>query len=94
MSHAIVRVKVADPKLFWEVFRSRGRVLREKYGSRGVRVFHLAEDPNTILLEFDWERADIERFLADPEVPPTMKSGSAIGAPEFTFAEPIGELAA
>ena len=49
---------------------------------------------DSVVLEFEWDPEDIARFLADPEVKTTMQRGGALGAPEFTLVEPIGELAA
>ena len=94
MSHAVVRVKVAEIGQFWRVFETDGKVLREKYGSRGVRAYREIGRADSVVLEFEWDPGDIARFLADPEVKTTMQRGGALGAPEFTLVEPIGELAA
>ena len=41
---------------------------------------------------FDWDRADLERFLQDPEVPETMESAGLRGRPDFTFVEEAATL--
>jgi heme-degrading monooxygenase HmoA len=87
MAHAIAKTRVKDFDLFRETFTTRGAAKRREFGSRGARVFRGADDPNEVIVVFDWERSDIEAFLADPEVPEVMKAAGLEGPPTFTFVE-------
>jgi hypothetical protein len=86
------RVTIGEFEQFWSVFTTAGAEKRREHGSRGARVFRSADDPNEVWLLFDWDRAEFEGFLADPEVLPTMRSGGAQGPPEVRYVEPAGEL--
>jgi hypothetical protein len=88
----LVEVSIGEWDQFWSVFTSAGQELRTAHGSRGVQAFRDADDPHRVWLLFDWTRDEFERFLADPQVPPTMRSGGAQGPPTAHFLERAGEL--
>jgi heme-degrading monooxygenase HmoA len=87
MAYAIARSRVKDFDQFRETFTTRGAAKRREHGSRGARVFRGADDPNEVVIVFDWERSDIEAFLADPEAPEVMKAAGLEAPPTFTFVE-------
>jgi hypothetical protein len=88
----LVSVDIAEWERFWSVFTSAGQEKRTEHGSNGVQVFRETDDPTKVWFLFDWDRDRFEQFLADPEVPPTMRSGGAQGPPAARFVEPMGEL--
>ncbi len=92
MAHTISRVRVADFDRFIEVFSTRGAAKRAEYGCRGVVVHRAADDPNVVVNVFDWDLADIERFMADPEVEDIMEAAGLEHRPEFTHVERVTEL--
>lgn len=94
MGHAVARVRIADFDEFIETFSTRGLNKRSEHGSRGVRVFRSADDPHQLINVFDWDRAGVEAFLADPEAPTIMAEAGLEGPPEWTFVELAGEFEA
>jgi quinol monooxygenase YgiN len=92
MAYTIARVRVADFDRFIETFSTRGKDKRAEYGSRGVTVFRSAEDPNALVNVFDWDREDVEAFMADPEVGEIMAAAGLEAPPEYTFVERMAEL--
>ncbi|MCL4802425.1 MAG: hypothetical protein KJ025_22730 [Burkholderiales bacterium] len=67
--------------------------MRRRHGSRRAEAFRGGDDPNRVYLVIDWESREApERFRADPEVPPTMRSGGITAPPQFTFVEQVAEL--
>jgi quinol monooxygenase YgiN len=90
----LVRVRFDDWDQFWSQFTSAGAKMRRSHGSRGVQAFRDAEDAGAAVLLFDWDRAAFDAFRADPQVQATMRAGGALGPPEATFLEPVGELPA
>jgi quinol monooxygenase YgiN len=94
MAHTVARVRIADFDQFIETFSTRGLNKRREHGCRGVRVFRSSDDPNQLINVFDWDRADVEAFMADPEVPAIMAEAGLEAPPEFTFVELAAELEA
>jgi hypothetical protein len=84
-------VRISDFDQFWSVFTTRGAEHRRKYGSAGARVLRNREEPDEVLVLFDWSMEDYERFLADPQTREIMASASLQGPPEVTVLEPVGE---
>lgn len=85
-SHMIlVRVKISDFDRFWSVFESAGAEKRAAYGSGGATVYRNEDDPNEVVLLFDWDRGRFEEFMSDPAVRETQRSGGAQGPPVATF---------
>lgn len=87
MAHAVARTRVADFDRFIETFSTRGKAKRTELGSRGSRVFRSTEDPNEVIIVFDWDPEDVQRFLADSEAQEIMRDAGLQGPPEFTFVE-------
>jgi hypothetical protein len=81
--------KVADFDQFLKTFSTRGAEKRKEHGSKGSWVFHDPDDPSRVLVAFDWEMEDYERFIADPEVPSIFQELGLQGPP--VKAEPAGE---
>ena len=51
----------------------------------------LPDEPGVAMVLIDWaDRASFDAFRADPEVPPTMRSGSTLEPPQFTVLERRG----
>jgi quinol monooxygenase YgiN len=61
--------KVADFDQFLKTFSTKGVEKRKEHGCKGAHVYQDPDDLNRVWVFFDWERADYERFLADPEIP-------------------------
>ncbi|WP_162915170.1 antibiotic biosynthesis monooxygenase family protein [Desertibaculum subflavum] len=95
MYTTLAEVSIGDLATFISVFATRGAGMRRKHGSHGAEVLGAAEDPNRVYVLIDWEsREHFERFRADPDVPPTMKSGGATAPPRFTPLTRVGSFPA
>lgn len=87
MAHAVARTRITDFDQFINTFQSRGKAKRAEMGSRGATVFKSIDDPNEVIVVFDWDREDVQRFLADAEGQEIMAEAGLEGPPEFTFVE-------
>ena len=92
MAYAIARVRIGELDQFLEVFGTRGAKKRAEYNCRGVMVHQSVDDPHALINVFDWDRADVEAFQADPEVEDLMKAVGLVTRPEFTFVERVAEF--
>ena len=92
MAYAIARVRIEDYERFIETFGGRGKAKRAEHGCRGVTVDRSLDDPLSLVNVFDWDRADVEAFMADPEAPAIMAAAGLQAPPEFTFVERLAEL--
>lgn len=79
-------VAIEDFAQFLSVFSSAGLAARQRHGSLGAQAFRVEGDPHTARVLIDWaDRASFERFVADPQVKATMRSGGATRPPVFTL---------
>jgi hypothetical protein len=90
----LARVRIGDFDEFWSVFTTKGADHRRTYGSAGARVLRNLDDPQEMIVLFDWSKEDYERFLADPETKGIMASAGLQGPPEVTRVEAAGETGA
>lgn len=88
----LVRISIGEFEQFWSVFTAAGADRRREHGSRGARVFRNDDDPHEVWILFDWDRAAIDAFLADPAVGETMRSGGATGRPDVRFLDEPRDL--
>jgi quinol monooxygenase YgiN len=64
MVHALVQFHVEEFEQFWRQFQARDFHLRQAHGSLGAQVFQRSDDPNWIVVLFQWEsRRQMERFF-------------------------------
>jgi hypothetical protein len=89
----VTRVAIEDFDRFLGVFSTRGAEKRAQHGSRGARVFRVADDPNAVVVLFDWDRAGFEGFLQDPEVPDIMAAAGLREPPIATYVEEAATVA-
>ena len=73
--------KVADFDRFLQTFSTKGAEKRKQHGSKGSRVFRDPDDASRMLVVFDWEMEDYEKFIADPEVPAIFQEAGLQGPP-------------
>lgn len=92
MGYAIARVRIGELDRFLETFGGRGKEKRAEHGCRGVQVHQSTEDPGALVNVFDWDRAGVEAFMADPEVEEIMASAGLEGPPDFTYVERVAEF--
>lgn len=95
MFTTLATVRIADAQRFIDVFSTHGLAKRRAHGSRGAQAFVLPDQSGMAMVLIDWaDRASFDAFRADPEVPPTMRSGGALEPPQFTVLERRGQYAA
>ena len=92
MPTVIARTRFVDFDRFLETVSTRGAAKRREHGSRGVRVFRNLDDPHAVVNVFEWDRAGVEAFMADPESEDIMAAAGLEGHPEFTYVELAAEL--
>ena len=84
-------LKIDDFPRFIGTFMTRGKKLRTKYGSLQTQVWR-SNEPGIVYIMYDWEsREGFDRYLADPLVQETMKSGGTIDT-TFSFVEKMCEV--
>ena len=84
----LASAKIADVDQFLQTFSTKGAEKRKEHGSKGSRVFRDPEDAGKVWVVFDWEAADYEKFIADPEVPAIFREAGLQGPP--VKAEAVG----
>lgn len=89
----LARSKIDDFDQFWATFTTRGAEKRREYGSRGARPFRNADDEHEVLILFDWDYGDYQRFVADPQVQEIFQAAGLQGPPEATPLDPLDEVA-
>jgi quinol monooxygenase YgiN len=77
----LASAKIADFDQFLQTFSTKGAEKRKEHGSKGSRVFRDPEDAGRVLVVFDWEEEDYEKFLSDPEVPAIFQEAGLQGPP-------------
>ena len=63
-----------DYDRFMEVFSTKGADKRREHGSKGAHIFRDPNQDARVWVIFDWDEAGWQSFVADPEVPPIMKT--------------------
>jgi quinol monooxygenase YgiN len=81
---------VEDFDKFWQTFSTKGHDKRKEHGSKGSHVFRDADDPNHILIIFDWDEAGFDALLADPDMKAIFAEAGLKGRPQL--AQSAGEL--
>ena len=86
----LATAKVTDLDRFLKTFSTRGAEKRSEHRSRHSHVFRDPQDAGRVWVVFDWDAADYEGFIADPEVPAVLQEAGLQGPP--VMAEPAGEF--
>lgn len=95
MFTTLAEVELGELATFISVFATAGARMRSKHGSRRAEVWTSRANPEHAYVLIDWESEDhYNRFRADPDVPPTMKSGGIKAPPRFTPLERVARFPA
>jgi heme-degrading monooxygenase HmoA len=87
MSHFIVRHKVEDYAKWKKVFDEHSTT-RKTSGSKGGRLFRNADNPNEVIVLWDWEDLDQARqFAHSPDLRETMERAGVADRPDIYFLE-------
>lgn len=94
MPYALVRHKVEDYERWKPVF-DEDAANREAGGSKGGYLFRNADDPNELLILFEWDELEnVRRFGQSDELRQKMQRAGVADRPDFYFLEEIERLQA
>lgn len=82
MAILLARFAVQDQAKWREVFESKME-LRKNAGCNGTHIFFNAEDPNEVIINFQWDSEEnASRFFNSPEAKAAMAEAGVIGPPQ------------
>ena len=94
MAYLMIRLKVKDFSKFKSVFEEFGET-RKKYGSKGVRLFRNADNPNEVVPMSEWESIEkAKKFAQSEDLKKAMERAGSIGKPEFIYLEEVEKVSA
>lgn len=87
MAHLFIRHKVKDYSAWKSAFDGFIET-RRAGGEKSYRIFHPDDDPNNLLVFFEWDSLDNARaFMANPDLKETMGNAGVVEPPEAYFLE-------
>jgi heme-degrading monooxygenase HmoA len=89
MAHLLVRHKVRDFAKWKPVFDEHAAT-RKAAGCKGGRLFRSAEDPQQVVILFDWDNTqNARRFSESDDLRKTMERAGVIDRPDIYFLEEL-----
>ena len=89
MPYMLVRHKVEDYENWKPVFEEHGDLRRES-GSKGVRLFRNADDPNETVILLEWEDLQhARRFAQSEDLREAMQRAGVAERPDIYFLEEV-----
>ena len=93
MSNILLRLSVADYAKWKPVFDEYASV-RKTGGSRGGRLFRNADNPNEVLILWDWDtRANAQAFFTSQDLRETMPRAGVTGRPDVYYLDEVERVA-
>jgi heme-degrading monooxygenase HmoA len=93
MAQLIVHHKVKDYRK-WKPLFDKHSAKRKADGCKGGRLFRSANDPNDVVILFDWEDVGKARHFAESaDLRKTMERAGVIGKPELYFLDEVEKFA-
>ena len=89
--YVIVKYKVADYARWKPIFDADG-ANRQAGGSKGGQLFRSADDPNEVIMLFEWDLEQARQFSQSEELRAKMQEAGVLGPPDFYFLEEIEQL--
>ena len=85
MAHILIRHRVNDYAA-WKSAFDEFIGFRRSGGEKTYRIYHPEDDPNNLILLFEWDSIDNARtFLGSQELKETMQQAGVAEAPEISF---------
>jgi quinol monooxygenase YgiN len=85
MAHVLVRHRVEDPTK-WQAAFDGAIEMRKSAGELSAQILHAADDPNDLVLLFEWDNLDNARnFLGSDDLKRAMEAAGVCSAPEITL---------
>ena len=91
MPYVIVKYKVADYASWKPIFDADG-ANRQVGGCKGGQLFRSADDPNEVVMLFEWDLEKARQYSQREEVRAKMREAGVLGSPDVYFLEEIEEL--
>jgi hypothetical protein len=91
MAYVIVKYKVADYAR-WKPIFDAGGANRQAGGSKGGQLFRSADDPNEVVMLFEWDLEQARQFRQCERLSAEMQEVGVLGPPDFYFLEEIEQL--
>ena len=87
MAHLLIRHKVKDYEK-WKATFDGFIETRRASGEKSWQIFHPDDDPNNLLILFEWDNLDNARtFMENPDLKETMGKAEVLEPPEAYFLE-------
>lgn len=94
MQYVLVIHKVEDYEK-WKPIYDENTDARRDNGSKGAHVLRNADNPNEVVILFEWDSLDNARkFYESKGLRDKMQSAGVMGKPEIRFLEGIGKTSA
>ena len=91
MSYVMVTHKVADYARWKPIFDADG-ANREIAGSQGGHLWRSADDPNEVVILFEWALEQARQYSQREGLKAKMQEARVLDPPEFYFLEEIEQL--
>lgn len=92
MQYVLIRHKVGDYAK-WKVMFDEHGATRKASGSKGGRLFRNADDPNEVVVLFEWD--DIEKaraFVQSEDLGQTMKRAGVLDKPDIYYLDEVEKV--
>jgi len=85
MTSVLIKHRVKDALAWKKIFDSHAD-FRKKGGEMDTKIFQAAEDPNELVLLFDWDSiAKAKNFMDSPELKSLMAEAGVMDKPRIHF---------
>lgn len=92
MVYLLLKLKVKDFDKWKPVF-DQNSSMRNKSGSLGGQVFHESNDPNSVIILFEWNNIDnANSFITSEDLRKVMEKAGVIGRPEAIFLDKVEDV--
>ena len=91
ISYVIVKHTVADYGRWKTIFDADG-ANRQAAGSKGGQVFRSADDPNEVVVLFEWDLEKARQYSQREKLREEIQAAGVVGPPETYFLEEIEQL--
>ena len=89
ISYVLTLLKVEDYTRWRSAFDDAGDI-RKAGGMVSSQIFHIAEDPNNLVILFEWDTLEnARRFMESGELKERMQKSGVTGKPDTLFIEKI-----
>lgn len=92
MAYLLVRHKVKDYSKWKTVFDEHAAT-RKSSGARGGRLFRNADNPNEVVILFEWDSIEkTKKFAQSEDLKKTMQRAGVIDKPDVYFMEEVEQV--